>query len=217
LRGLIASRETALELERKRIAREVHDELGQLLTGLQMKVSRLARNCAGNRPALCVQMHEALQLSEKALSVARNVASALRPAVLDMGIVTALEWLVDRFGINTGVHCQLHIAKGYLQLNESQSTALFRITQESLTNVARHAQADRVDIVLHKTAQEYVLKIRDNGVGFNRTIKKVGTFGLVGIHERVLMLGGEVDVNSGLEKGTEIVVRLPIEERQETL
>jgi PAS domain S-box-containing protein len=209
LRGLIARREEVLEIERKRIAREVHDELGQILTGLHMNVSRLARKYANNSPGLREHVQETMTLAEKALGVARNVASALRPAVLDMGIAVALEWLAGRFGSNTGIRCHIHIADDDIQVDENQAIALYRITQESLTNVARHAKADRVDISLGKNATDYVLKIRDNGEGFDGAVRKVGSFGLVGIRERAFILGGTVDIDSGLDRGTEIRVHIP--------
>jgi len=204
-------------MERKRIAREVHDELGQILTGLQMNVSRLIHRYAGNSPALREHVQETMMLTEKALGVARNVASALRPAVLDMGIAVALEWLAGRFGANTGIKCHVHIADDDIQADENQAIALYRITQESLTNVARHAKANRVDISLSKNATDYVLKIRDNGEGFDIEVRKAGSFGLVGIRERAFILGGTVDIDSGLDRGTEITVHMPTHRIREDL
>lgn len=217
LRGLIAHREEVLEMERKRIAREVHDELGQILTGLQMNVSRLIRKYANDSPALRKHAQETMVLTEKALGVARNVASALRPAVLDMGIAVALEWLAGRFGANTGIRCHVHIVDSGIQVDENQAIALYRITQESLTNVARHAKANRVDISLSKSATDYVLKIRDNGEGFDSEVRKAGSFGLVGIRERAFILGGTVDINSGPDRGTEITVHIPTHGIRENL
>jgi PAS domain S-box-containing protein len=210
LRGLVARREVDLEAERRRIAREVHDELGQLLTGLQMKISRLVGKCTGKCSSMGEYMQEAMSLSEKALSVARDVASSLRPAVLDMGIVSALEWLAERFASDTGISCKVRIVEDEILINESVAIALFRITQESLTNVSRHAQADQVEITLEKNEGSYVLKICDNGVGFDAASRKLGSFGLVGIQERALMLGGAVDIDTCLGHGTEIAVRIPI-------
>lgn len=211
LRSLISRRETDLETERKRIAREVHDELGQLLTGLQMKIYRLVQKCSQDCSNANERLQDILLLSEKALGVARNVASALRPTVLDMGISTALEWLADRFHASTGIHCQLHLVDGNISLTEDQAVPLFRIAQESLTNISRHARADQVSICLEKEGTSYVLRIRDNGVGFDGAIGKSGSFGLVGMQERVMMLGGALDINTRLGGGTEIVVRIPIQ------
>lgn len=209
LRGLTARREEAREEERKYIAREVHDELGQILTGLQLNVSVLTHKFAADSPALREQLQETRALTDRALAVARNVASALRPAALDMGIVSALEWLVGRFGTNTGIHCEVHAADADIQLDESHAIALFRIVQESLTNVARHAQADRVDIYLGMTGDDYSLKVRDNGAGFDQETARTDSFGLVGMRERALLLGGEVVINSNPGEGTVVEVRIP--------
>lgn len=209
LRGLTARREAAREEERKYIAREVHDELGQVLTGLQLNVSVLEHKFAANMPALHDHLRDTRMLTDRALAVARNVASALRPAALDMGIASALEWLVGRFGPNTGIKCELLVGENEVVLNEDQAVALFRIVQESLTNVARHAVADKVVISLRRDGNDYVLKVRDNGKGFDTASKKANSFGLVGIHERALLLGGQVEIVSSPGKGTEITVRIP--------
>jgi PAS domain S-box-containing protein len=211
LRGLTARREEAREEERKRIAREVHDELGQILTGLKMNVSILNHKLGEGKELTKDKLQEAMRLTDRALEVARNVASALRPSALEMGIVSALEWLASRFGTNTGIRCEVHIEDDDIQLDEVHAIALFRIVQESLTNVARHAKADRVDVTLRREFGGYVMKVRDNGSGFDASMKKTGSFGLVGIRERALMLGGMVEIDSRPGKGTEIVVRIPVQ------
>jgi signal transduction histidine kinase len=209
LRGLTAQRERAREEERKYIAREVHDELGQILTGLKLNISVLDHKFAADSPPLREHLQETLMLTDRSLEVARNVAAALRPAALDMGIVSALEWLTGCYGANTGLRCEVRIADDDLQLEESHAIALFRIVQESLTNVARYAKADKVVVTLDKEAADYVLTVRDNGVGFDTAAVKNNSFGLVGIRERALMLGGTVTINSGAGSGTEIIVRVP--------
>ncbi len=216
LRGLSARREEAREEERKYIAREVHDELGQILTGLKLNVSVLDHKLAADSPELRGQVQEAMQLTDRALAVARNIASALRPAALDMGIVSALEWLTGRFSANTGIKCEMHISDTDVALDESHAIALFRIVQESLTNVSRYAKAEKVDVDLHKEADDYVLKVRDNGCGFDASTKKIDSYGLLGMRERALMLGGELIINSSPGNGTEIVVRIPVNRHQET-
>jgi PAS domain S-box-containing protein len=211
LRGLTARREEAREEERKRIAREVHDELGQILTGLKMNVSVLSHRLGAGQDISLGKLQETMLLTDRALQVARNVASALRPSALEMGIVSALEWLAGRFEANTGILCELHIEDDDIQLDEAHAIALFRIVQESLTNVARHAKADRVDIILRHEADEYVMKVKDNGTGFDASQKKTDSFGLVGIRERALMLGGRVVIDSHPGQGTEIAVRIPVQ------
>jgi PAS domain S-box-containing protein len=215
LRGLSARREEAREEERKYIAREVHDELGQILTGLKLNVSVLDHKLAANSPELRDQVLEAMQLTDRALAVARNIASALRPAALDMGIVSALEWLTGRFSANTGIKCEMHISDTDVALAESHAIALFRIVQESLTNVSRYAKAEKVEVDLHQEPDDYVLKVRDNGCGFDASAKKIDSYGLLGMRERALMLGGELVINSSPGNGTEIVVRIPVNRHQE--
>lgn len=209
LRGLTARREEVREEERKHIAREVHDELGQILTGLKLNISIIEHKYAAESASLREHLQETLMLIDRSLEVARNVASALRPAVLDLGIISALEWLAERFELNTGIQCKMNFQETEIQLDENHEIALFRIVQESLTNVARHAKAERVDIAIAKDADDYVLKVRDNGTGFDTNAKKTNSFGLVGIRERALMLGGTIAINSRPGKGTEIEVRIP--------
>lgn len=209
LRGLAAHLEEAREQERRRIAREVHDELGQILTALQLNVAALAYKAASDSPTLCELAQKTSKLTDQALAVVRNVASSLRPVVLDMGIAAALEWQVRRFASQTGIRCDVHVRGNDIQLAEAHANALFRIVQEALTNVARHAKAGRVDVSLDMDGINYVLKVRDNGMGFDTGASKADSFGLIGIRERALMLGGTVCIDSRAGEGTEIVVRIP--------
>lgn len=210
LRGLAARREQVREEERKYIAREVHDELGQILTGLQLNVLVLTRLLSADSEPLRAHLQETISLTDNALKVARNVASTLRPAALDLGIASALEWLTGRFSSNTGIRCKLHIEDVDIQLDEEYAIALFRIVQESLTNVSRHANADCVDIAFGILEGDYLLKVRDNGTGFDPDARKSDSFGLVGIQERALILDGALSINSRPGFGTEIVVSIPI-------
>jgi PAS domain S-box-containing protein len=211
LRGLTAKNEAVREEDRKYIAREVHDELGQILTGLQMDISMLSSRFGPALPALREHLLGTLELVNKSLAVARNVASSLRPSALDMGIVSAIEWLSGRFGKNTGIGCAVHVRDGDhdIHLSENASIALFRIAQESLTNVARHAQASKVDIGIGREGGSYFLEVRDDGNGFDSANMKKDTFGLVGIRERVLLLGGELSISSIPGNGTTIKVCIP--------
>ena len=217
LRGLAAKNEKVREEERKYIAREVHDELGQILTGLQLNISVMEHLVARHSLPLREHLRETKILMDKALGVARNVATALRPAVLDMGIVSALDWLTGRYSANTGIQCEMDIIDNEIQLDENQAIALFRIVQEALTNVSRHAKASRVDISLAQVGDDYVLKVRDNGSGFDVNVKKLDSFGVVGIRERALMLDGTVTISSSKGNGTEINVRIPVKTNAEKL
>lgn len=209
LSGLIAHREEVREEERKYIAREVHDELGQILSGLQLNISLLDFKFAANSPALHDYVQETMNLTDKAIQAVRHIASALRPVELDMGIVAALKWQAERFGSHSGIQCEIRIPDEEVTLDEAQAIALFRIVQESLTNILRHARADKVVISLLKDGDDYVLKVRDNGKGFDPNRKKKNSFGLVGIRERALMLGGTATINSRPGNGTEITVSVP--------
>jgi len=211
LRGLAAKNEAVREEERKNIAREVHDELGQILTGLQMDVSMLSYKFGQDMPALREHLAGTLELVNKSLMTVRNVASALRPGSLDMGIVFAIGGLADRFFRDSGIACEMFVRDEDMDisLSESINIALFRITQESLTNIARHAKASKVEIAIFQNDNDCVLEVRDNGRGINFAILKKETFGLLGIRERVHMLGGELVVDSSLGIGTTIKVRIP--------
>jgi signal transduction histidine kinase len=210
LRGLASRNESVREDERKHIAREVHDELGQLLTGLQMNVSMLSSTFGRDNAALQEQLQVTLEMANQSLAVARNVAAALRPASLDMGIISAIEWLIERFSKNTSIHCEVHVLEinRDIKLDENSRNILFRIAQESLTNIVRHAKATKVDIEMGQQDNSFYLEIKDNGCGFDPDSIKSGTFGLVGIRERVFSLGGKLTINSMPGKGTAINVRL---------
>jgi PAS domain S-box-containing protein len=208
-RALASRRENERETERKRIARELHDELGQYLTALRMRASLLRVRFGGPNPELVESVAEMTQLVDRTLEVIRGAASALRPAALDMGVASALEWLVQEFTKHSGVPCQLHVEEERVSLGEQAATAVFRIVQESLTNVARHAQANEVQVSLCRVDRQFVLQVRDDGQGFEPEAAR-RNLGLVGVRERVLALGGELVVSSAPGRGTSIEVRFPV-------
>ena len=208
LRELAARRDTAREEERKRIAREVHDELGQMLSAQRLDIATLKFQFAGENPQLVERCQRLLEITDQTIQVVRNVASALRPAVIDIGIRSALSWQADELQQRTGVVCQLHLDD--LDLNEEQSLAIFRIVQESLTNITRYAAAQHVHISLEERGDNYChLAIRDDGKGFDTNNMRRKSFGLIGIRERALMLGGEAQIISSPGLGTAIEVKFP--------
>lgn len=209
LRELASRRENAREEERKRIARELHDELGQRLTGLRMDIGLIRLRHGSGNPQLLAQVQRTMTSVDSTIHVVRNVASSLRPAALDMGITSALEWLAEEFAKRSGIHCELLIGHEETALNDHQATAIFRIVQESLTNVSRHAQATQVVITLSRLDGSYTLEIRDNGKGFNPGAHQKKSFGLMGMRERVLMLGGELSIDAAPGHGVKISVRIP--------
>lgn len=211
LRDLTIRREEAREDERKRIARDLHDELGQILTALRMDIALLRIRFGKDNPILVDQVKNILGRLDSTIQVVRDVAAKLRPSVLDLGIVAALEWQVAEFATRSDIQFELKIGDPNIALDSERATAIFRIVQESITNVNRHAEAKAVVISLEKQGDDYVLEIVDDGKGFESEKSGKKTFGLLGIRERVLMLGGSVAIVSAPGKGTRITVRIPIQ------
>ena len=210
LRQLSAHMERVREEERKHIAREVHDELGQALTALRMDVGLLRLADGAASPALLARIAAMKDAVDRTIGIVRQVTTALRPAALDLGLAAALEWLVDDFGRRSGIDCWLRADDPEVDLDDGRATALFRIVQESLTNVLRHAHATTVDVTLETRDGHVQLDVRDDGRGFDyETAPQPGKYGLMGMRERVLIHGGEFDVESGPD-GTRVRVRLPL-------
>ncbi len=210
LRQLAARREKAREEERKHMAREVHDELGQMLTALRMEMSLLRMKFAINNRGLAEQIRNIMELLDQTIQVTRDVATSLRPSAIEMGIVPALEWLVRKFAEQSGIQCDLLYPEDDFDMDEECAIVIFRIAQESLTNVLRHAAASTVKIAVNLEKDHYCLEIYDNGRGFDANAPtKTKSFGLIGIRERSLMLGGETTISSVPGQGTSIQVRIP--------
>jgi signal transduction histidine kinase len=209
LRNLTIYREEARELERKRIAQDLHDDLGQKLTGLRMQVSLLKIQYGSENPALAKQVTILKEYIDETIQVVRDVAAQLRPAVLDMGIVSALEWQTEGFTRMTGIHCTLVANNKNIELNSEQSTTIFRIVQESLTNIMRHAHAKQVEVKLTPQKESYLLEVTDDGIGFDMNSLRNKTFGLIGMRERALVLDGEYEIHSALGQGTKLTIRIP--------
>lgn len=211
LRQLSTHRETMREEERKRIAREIHDELGQQLTALRMGLSLLRLQFGEGQSLLVERIQILMGRIDEIIQVVRNVATALRPSSLDMGLTSALEWLVSEFSNNTGIACRLRAPEARLELDDERATAIFRVIQESLTNVARHARASRVDIHLECSTEHVLIKVADNGKGFDPGQLPKGTLGMLGMHERGHMLGGTVTIDSTPGQGTCVQVCIPFQ------
>ncbi|MBC8741476.1 response regulator [Paraburkholderia sp. UCT31] len=210
-RELSAYMEAIREEERKRIAMEIHDELGQLLTALKMDVSLLKMRIAHDAEAT-KKADDMRQLVEGTISMVRNVASHLRPAALNFGIVSALEWLVDEFNRRNAIACELRIEGGEPALSDAHATALFRIAQASLTNVARHAAATRVEVTLVSTAAQLLLHVRDDGCGFDRqVVSRDYSYGLLGMNERARLIGGSLSIDSSPGAGTMVSIHIPLD------
>lgn len=209
IRSMAASREEALEQERKSIARELHDELGQLLTGLKMDLSVLKLQCSEQPKAMHV-IADMNAVVERTFEVIRSVATSLRPSVLNIGLVPALEWLVEDFSLRWDIPCLLKMDGQEQTWDETRSTAIFRVVQESLTNIARHAQAQHVWVNLTFDPSRVKVTIQDDGVGFAPSdLQEPHGFGLLGMQERLLAIGGQFEINSQPGQGCTISVVVP--------
>lgn len=208
LRDLAEHNARVKEDERKRISREIHDELGQGLLALRMDLARLAR---GDTTAVArAQIDNALLQIDNTMAAMRTIINELRPAVLDLGLDVAIEWEVAKFHRRTRIECQLNLTDEVFPLDDDIATALYRIVQESLTNIMRHAQASRVDVGLWMENGWVFLTIADNGIGIaDQCRRKAKSFGLIGISERVYSLGGAFDTESTAGVGTKLTIALP--------
>ncbi|WP_395067952.1 PAS domain S-box protein [Paraburkholderia silvatlantica] len=210
LRELSAYMEAIREEERKRIAMEIHDELGQLLTALKMDVSLLKMRLSGDPDAM-KKTDDMRELVEKTIWMVRNVSNHLRPAALNFGIVSALEWLVADFGQRHDIPCQLRINGCEPVLPDTHATAVFRIVQASLTNVARHAGASRADVTLTGNDTALDLHVSDDGCGFDTTAAVQGySYGLLGMRERARLIGATLQIDSAPDTGTVISIHIPL-------
>lgn len=210
LRGVSAYLEEIREQERKRIAMEIHDELGQLLTALKMDVALLKMRISGDSDVV-KKADDMRDLVERTIWMVRNVANHLRPAALNFGIVSALEWLVEDFGRRNHIPCQLRINGPEPILMDAHATAVFRIVQASLTNVARHAGATRADVTLTSSAAALDLHVSDDGRGFDQeAVRKRYSYGMLGMSERARMIGGSLLIDSAPGMGTSVSIHIPL-------
>jgi signal transduction histidine kinase len=213
LRALSTHAEHVRERERSRIAREIHDELGQALTGLKLDLCRLAKS--SERSIDAIQIGNLPGVVDAMIETVRRIAGELRPQVLDdLGLIAALEWQTRDFTKRSGVQCRLRCLGPVAGIDLDRSTALFRIFQEILTNVARHAHASRVQITLTIAGAYATLQVRDNGCGMSEGHgARPPHLGLLGMQERAAEFGGGLHVTSAPGKGTTVRVRLPLERR----
>lgn len=211
LRDLAAHHEKLREEERAHIAREIHDELGQHLTALRMDAALLQLNYGEANPGLAQKVSAMKKLIDRTIKVVRGVASSLRPAALDLGLVSAAEWLVGEFRARTGVACTLELPAHEPSLGDARATVVFRILQESLTNITRHAAASKVEVRITEVDGHLRLEVRDDGVGFDPAeVRERRTFGLMGVRERAIMFGGSASFISRPGEGTRLQVEIPL-------
>lgn len=212
LRALAAHLESVREEERSAIAKEVHDELGQGMTGLKIDLAWVASRLPEAKPVLREKVSETLTRLDDMIRVVRRLTEELRPSLLDvLGLVEAIEWQAQEFRARTGLECAVAAEEGIPPLGGAQATALFRICQEALTNVARHAHASRVTIRLEEDADHLTLAVEDNGKGITQQeIVKGSSLGLLRMRERALLLSGGFAVVGRPGGGTTVTVRIPL-------
>jgi signal transduction histidine kinase len=214
LRRLAAHLISVREEERAHIAREIHDELGQVLTGIKMEVGWLQKRLT--EPPLLEKTESMSRLIDSTVQTVRKIATGLRPEMLDdMGLVAAIGWQAKDFQKRTGIRCRVKLPPETTKLDIDVATTAFRIFQEILTNVARHSRATRVDIDLGVTDEQVSLDVHDNGVGIAESdLHGRKSLGLLGMHERALLFGGEVNITGAPGHGTRVAVTIPTRNRQ---
>lgn len=212
LRALAARLIAIREEERARIAREVHDELGQVLTGLKMDVMWLGKHFGKEHRALQEKTKTMSQLIDSTVQVVRRIATGMRPEILDdMGLVAAIAWQAKEFQKRMGIRCRVELPAAPADPGSERSTAVFRIFQEILTNIARHAKASSVRVRLQILPEGLTLAVTDDGIGIaESTVHARESFGLLGMQERAQQFGGELRIDGVAGQGTTVTLHLPL-------
>ncbi|MCZ6624106.1 MAG: GAF domain-containing sensor histidine kinase, partial [Deltaproteobacteria bacterium] len=212
LRHLARHLQSVRETERSSIAREIQDELGQVLSGLKMDLSWLRRKLSKDQHSLLVKTKSMLDLIDQTIQTVRKISTELRPGALDeLGLTAAIEWQFQEFQNRTGIKGAVSSHLEEIHSDQARSTAVFRIFQEALTNIARHAKATRVNISLQEEGGSMILQVTDNGRGIKESkIFDGKSLGLLGMRERALPLGGEVAISGRRGEGTTVTVRIPL-------
>jgi PAS domain S-box-containing protein len=210
LRALTAQLQSVREEERTRLARELHDRLGQALTAIRIDLAALKSAPARDRPS--PRIDAILGLVDETIRAVRKISTELRPGILDdLGLVAAVEWAAEEFQARTGIQCQVGLPEVHPAVDAGRATALFRILQETLTNVARHAGATQVSIALSQDSGRLSLEVRDNGRGIAKDqLSAPGSLGILGMRERAALLGGEFTIAGDPASGTTVRVAIPI-------
>ncbi len=213
LRKLSNYLQTLQEEERKRIAREIHDELGQNLTGIKMDIAYLKGRAQGDSVDLKIieRLDSLSRLTDLTINTTRRISQELRPSILDdLGLIPAIEWQIKEFGERTKIQIESCLPEESVEFDMGHATAIFRIIQESLTNVAKHSNAKNVKITLEKTQENVSLIVQDDGKGISENeIHKGTSFGLMGMQERANIWGGEISFEGIKNKGTKVIVNIP--------
>jgi len=211
LRELSARLQSVREEERTHIARAIHDELGQALTGLKMDVSWLQRHLDQPESVLLEKTQAMSDLIDTTVQTVRRISTELRPGILDLSLMATVEWQLQEFQTRSGIAGTLVSAPEETALDADGATTAFRIFQEILTNVARHAQATRIEVSVEESATFLILWVQDNGRGMTENeIQSPKSIGLLGMRERARLRGGEVQFQGTPDQGTTVTVRVPL-------
>jgi PAS domain S-box-containing protein len=204
LRALAGRLQSVREEERKRAAREIHDQLGQALTAIKIELSALIHEQKQQSESL-------FGLIDETLESVRRISTELRPGILDdLGLLAAVEWATEEFQSRTGTKCRLDLPPNDIAIDREVATALFRILQETFTNVARHANATQVSVRLAREDDGLTLEVRDNGKGINEEqVSADSSLGILGMRERATLLGGELTISGAPDEGTTLKVQIP--------
>jgi signal transduction histidine kinase len=212
LRDLSRHLESVREEERTNSAREIHDELGQLLTVLKIDMSWVAKRLPKAEASLADKTRTMYELIDKAIQTVKRISSELRPGLLDdLGLAAAIEWQAQELRKRTDIDFEFRASPKEITLDRDRSTAIFRICQEALTNVVRHANATRVKLSLQEKRGRILFRISDNGKGIEeKQLSDPKAFGLIGMRERAHFWGGEVKISGTPGKGTVVAVSIPL-------
>jgi PAS domain S-box-containing protein len=210
LRLLAQHLQTVREEERSRIARDIHDELGQSLSGLKMELYSIYRRLPNSDASVTERAQASLERVDEIIRNVQRTSAELHPRALDLGLLTAIEWQAEEFQSRSGMSCEMELPPSEIPLERQQSLALYRIVQEALTNVARHSCATEAKISLTQKDGEVVLEIVDNGKGLNGNGSGLHSFGITSMQERAEVLGGTFTIESTREKGTAVRVKMPV-------
>ncbi|UCG11191.1 MAG: HAMP domain-containing protein [Deltaproteobacteria bacterium] len=219
LRYLSAHLQSVREKERALLAREIHDEFGQALTALKMDLSWLDKRLPMEQAAILGKIKSMSKLIDATIHTVQRLSADLRPGILDdLGLAAAIEWQAEEFQNRTGIQCEVALSPHESLLSRDLTTVIFRVFQETLTNIIRHAKATKVEISLKGTSEKIVLAVKDNGRGITeQEINGPRSFGLIGMRERVALVGGEVYINGVPDKGTQITVSIPLDKQRKEI
>lgn len=212
LRNLAERLQIIREEERATVAREIHDDLGQSLTALKMDLTWLKKNLVADKPDVLIRVESMLDLTNASIQTVKKIATELRPGVLDdLGLISAIEWQLEEFQKRTNIKCNLQLNRRDLAVADETSVGLFRVFQEALTNITRHSGAANVNVIINFSDNDIKMEIKDNGRGITKEeVSSPSSLGLLGMRERITILGGALDVNGYPGKGTSVIVTLPL-------